>query len=144
MLNNKNQQLIEEASLELGISKYAIEKDYYVTQAIAIATSIRNELFELVFQGGTCLAKAHRIIKRMSEDCVLYKNHNDNYFHDPISEIKRSITELSTSKTWEDYWNQFLETMVYDDLKPSYQEVIINLNQKTDDALKSLSNLDTL
>ena len=69
MLNNKNQQLIEAASLELGISRYAVEKDYYVTQAISVITKIENESFELVFQGGTCLAKAHRIIKRMSEDC---------------------------------------------------------------------------
>lgn len=45
-----------------------IEKDYYVTHAIHSLSGIENEYFRLVFAGGTCLAKAHRIVKRMSED----------------------------------------------------------------------------
>ncbi len=52
-----------------GLSRFVIEKDLYVTQAISIVSNITHELYDLVFQGGTSLAKAHRIIERMSEDC---------------------------------------------------------------------------
>jgi predicted nucleotidyltransferase component of viral defense system len=45
-----------------------IEKDYYVTQVIHALSGIENEYFRLIFAGGTCLAKAHKIVKRMSED----------------------------------------------------------------------------
>lgn len=38
-------------------SEELVEKDY-----------TENEYFRLVFAGGTCLAKAHKIVKRMSED----------------------------------------------------------------------------
>lgn len=68
MLDNPK-ELIEFASLELNISQFAIEKDLYVTRAIQILSEIEDEYFFLVFQGGTCLAKAHHLIHRMSEDC---------------------------------------------------------------------------
>lgn len=76
-MNNKQKldpdtfkELISITSERLKLPQpYVIEKDYYLTQAISLVTQIENEAFELVFQGGTCLAKAHRIIKRMSEDC---------------------------------------------------------------------------
>lgn len=45
-----------------------IEKDYYVTSIIHSLANIENEHFRLIFSGGTCLAKAHKIVKRMSED----------------------------------------------------------------------------
>lgn len=45
-----------------------IEKDYYVTQAIYALSNVQKEYFRLVFSGGTCLAKAHKIVDRMSED----------------------------------------------------------------------------
>jgi predicted nucleotidyltransferase component of viral defense system len=45
-----------------------IEKDYHVTQIIHALAGIENEFFCLIFAGGTCLAKAHKIVKRMSED----------------------------------------------------------------------------
>jgi predicted nucleotidyltransferase component of viral defense system len=45
-----------------------IEKDYYVTHVIHSLSGIENEYFRLIFAGGTCLAKAHKIVKRMSED----------------------------------------------------------------------------
>ncbi|HGT2644511.1 TPA: nucleotidyl transferase AbiEii/AbiGii toxin family protein [Legionella pneumophila] len=52
----------------LGLNDEVIEKDYYVTQVIHTLSNLENECFRLVFCGGTCLAKAHKIINRMSED----------------------------------------------------------------------------
>lgn len=45
-----------------------LEKDYYVSRIIHALSDVENEYFRLIFAGGTCLAKAHKIVKRMSED----------------------------------------------------------------------------
>lgn len=60
---------IDAVSQITGLSRFVIEKDLYVTQAIAVVNQVKNEHYDLIFQGGTSLAKAHRIIERMSEDC---------------------------------------------------------------------------
>ena len=67
--NDKIVEQIEDLSKFTGLDEYVVEKDLYVTQAISIVSNISHELYDLVFQGGTSLAKAHRIIERMSEDC---------------------------------------------------------------------------
>lgn len=64
-----------------GLNDFVIEKDWYVTEAIGIVSNIENDLYDLVFQGGTSLAKAHGIIERMSEDCdfrIRLKSTNEN------------------------------------------------------------------
>jgi hypothetical protein len=43
------------AELELGISEFALEKDFMVTDALAAIAKISNPDFELIFCGGTCL-----------------------------------------------------------------------------------------
>src|SRR5580704_3194812 len=59
---------IKETSDLLDLHESIIEKDYYVTQLIQTLSGVENEYFRLVFCGGTCLAKAHRVVQRMSED----------------------------------------------------------------------------
>jgi len=54
----------------LDLDEAVIEKDYYVTQAIQALSNTGNEHFRLVFCGGTCLSKAHKIVKRMNK-CVI-------------------------------------------------------------------------
>lgn len=57
-----------------------IEKDYYVTHAIYSLFYIENEYFRLIIVGGTCLAKVHRIVERMSKDIdikIQMKNTNN-------------------------------------------------------------------
>lgn len=61
-------ELIEATSVELGLRESVIEKDYYITQAIQALSSVGHPFFRLIFQGGTCLAKCHRLVQRMSED----------------------------------------------------------------------------
>lgn len=69
MLNkNDLRDLIQSTLLEIELTGAVIEKDYYVTQIINTLSNIENENFRLIFAGGTCLAKAHQIIDRMSED----------------------------------------------------------------------------
>lgn len=68
MLDEPLIQLINITSEILDLDDPVIEKDYYVTQVIHALSHTEDDNFRLVFAGGTCLAKAHKIIKRMSED----------------------------------------------------------------------------
>lgn len=61
-------ELIEVTQIITGLKKGIIEKDYYVTRLLCILSPVHNIYFKLVFAGGTCLAKAHQLTKRMSED----------------------------------------------------------------------------
>jgi hypothetical protein len=45
-----------------------VEKDRHVVRAIAAIAAIDAAPFTLVFGGGTALARAHKIVRRMSED----------------------------------------------------------------------------
>jgi len=68
MANDPN-ELILMTSKRLGFDEpSAVEKDLYVTKVLHALSDIKSEHFQLVFIGGTCLAKAHRIVDRMSED----------------------------------------------------------------------------
>jgi predicted nucleotidyltransferase component of viral defense system len=60
--------------LDLGISEFALEKDYMVTDALVAITKINNPDFELVFCGGTCLSKAYGLLNRVSEDVDIKAN----------------------------------------------------------------------
>lgn len=78
-----------------------IEKDYYVTHAIHSLSGIENEYFRLIFAGGTCLAKAHRIIKRMSEDIdfkIQLKNTNGIFSKNHLlKELKKFRMQIMES-----------------------------------------------
>jgi predicted nucleotidyltransferase component of viral defense system len=45
-----------------------IEKDWHILRAMRAVVSVDATPFHLVFSGGTCLARAHKLIRRMSED----------------------------------------------------------------------------
>lgn len=45
-----------------------VEKDWYVVQAMRRLLAVDAAPFRLVFAGGTCLARAHKLVQRMSED----------------------------------------------------------------------------
>jgi hypothetical protein len=48
--------------------KPPIEKDWHILRAMRAVASVDATPFHLVFAGGTCLARAHKLIRRMSED----------------------------------------------------------------------------
>ena len=83
-MQNKNQEMKQQIHFvanALQLEDFVIEKDIYVTRAIAAVSGVSHENYDLVFQGGTSLAKAHRIIERMSEDCdfrIRFKNSEDS------------------------------------------------------------------
>lgn len=70
MQNKKDlEEQINAVSTITKLSPFVIEKDMLVTKAISIVSAISNDLYDLVFQGGTSLSKAYKILERMSEDC---------------------------------------------------------------------------
>ena len=48
-----------------------VEKDFYVVKALAAISRVSVAPLTLIFGGGTALSRAHRLIKRMSEDIDL-------------------------------------------------------------------------
>nr|WP_298410240.1 nucleotidyl transferase AbiEii/AbiGii toxin family protein [uncultured Halomonas sp.] len=66
---NIDPRLFPDVADALGIDSPAIvEKDVYAVQLLGLLSGLRSETFELVFAGGTSLAKTHRNLFRMSED----------------------------------------------------------------------------
>jgi hypothetical protein len=52
-------------------SPILVEKDWHVVTALAAINTADVKPFRLVFSGGTALSRAHRLIRRMSEDIDL-------------------------------------------------------------------------
>ncbi|HSW69628.1 MAG TPA: nucleotidyl transferase AbiEii/AbiGii toxin family protein [Gammaproteobacteria bacterium] len=59
---------VKKTAKMLRIPADFIIKDYYVTLAIQILSSVKDPYFDLIFQGGTSLSKGHQVINRLSED----------------------------------------------------------------------------
>ncbi len=101
MLNKKDlRDLIETTLLNINLTGAVVEKDYYVTQVIHALSNIQNEYFRLVFAGGTCLAKAHRIVNRMSEDIdfkIQIKNNETFSRSRLIKELKDFRAQIKSS-----------------------------------------------
>lgn len=61
--------LLPDVADALGIEQPAIvEKDYYAVQLLKLLAALKSKEFDLIFAGGTSLAKAHQNTYRMSED----------------------------------------------------------------------------
>lgn len=62
--------IYNEIALQTGMTAYAVEKDWWVTQTIGLI--FETEIApKLVFKGGTSLSKAWNLIERFSEDIDL-------------------------------------------------------------------------
>lgn len=63
-----NELQIRKTAEVLELPADFIRKDYFVTKAIRLLVGIKDDYFELVFQGGTSLSKGYGVINRLSED----------------------------------------------------------------------------
>lgn len=61
---------INQIAEEKGISPFAVEKDWWVTQTLSIIFEMEEAPY-LVFKGGTSLSKSWNLIQRFSEDIDL-------------------------------------------------------------------------
>ena len=68
-MSAETRQRILEAQTHFGLTSPAlVEKDLYVVAASRALAAIDAGPFSCVFGGGTSLARAHKLIRRMSED----------------------------------------------------------------------------
>ena len=68
-LNDETQRMFREVQSHFRLPSIGlVEKDLHVVRAIAALASIDATPFRLVFGGGTALARAHKLVRRMSED----------------------------------------------------------------------------
>ena len=67
-----DQELLEVRQFFGLPSVQLVEKDWHVIRAMQAISQVDSGIFRLVFAGGTCLARAHKLVQRMSED-VDYK-----------------------------------------------------------------------
>src|SRR6266545_7444269 len=59
-------EAVQFTAAETGFVPRLIEKDYFCTVLLAFLSETAGD--ELVFKGGTCLAKVHAALYRLSED----------------------------------------------------------------------------
>ena len=85
---------IENAAIHFNIrNRSIVEKDFYVTQFLKKLTEIQPDL---IFKGGTSLSKAHKVIKRFSEDIdISLRTQADK----PTNAQKRALNENIKSIT---------------------------------------------
>jgi predicted nucleotidyltransferase component of viral defense system len=60
-------QALEDISIELGVAPSFIEKDWHAVRVLSAIAEIEADGIQPIFSGGTCLSKAHKILKRFSE-----------------------------------------------------------------------------
>lgn len=74
---------------QTGMSAFAVEKDWWVVQTLAIIVEM-DIAKHLVFKGGTSLSKAWKLINRFSEDVDLSINRDFFGFSGELSRSKRT------------------------------------------------------
>lgn len=60
--------------------------------------------------------------KVIEKDKSQFKHHNDDYIQNPIRESELALDLLYNDKQWKDHWDYFLEQMVYEENKPSFDK----------------------
>lgn len=69
-----------------------VEKDWYVVKALAALSTADTAPFRLVFGGGTALSRAHRLIRRMSEDIDLKIVSGGPFTRPALRDLRDTIT----------------------------------------------------
>ena len=86
-----DKDLITEVSLELGIDKAFVEKDYYVVEILKILSSFSSEEVKVEFSGGTSLSKGFKLINRFSEDIDFTVQVPENWKRADLHNLKEGI-----------------------------------------------------
>ena len=96
-----------------GMAPYAVEKDWWVVQTLAIIFDMEIGA-HLVFKGGTSLSKAWRLIDRFSEDIDLAADRNFWGFKGDLSRTR--VANLRKAA------NAYIADKFYPDLIAKFQE----------------------
>ena len=88
-----DKDLITEVSLELGIDKSFVEKDYYVVEILKILSLFSSEEVKVEFSGGTSLSKGFKLIKRFSEDIDFTVQVPENWKRADLHNLREKIID---------------------------------------------------
>ncbi|MEA2831228.1 MAG: hypothetical protein QOF22_1976 [Bradyrhizobium sp.] len=100
MNDNPTLQDLLEVQRHFGLPSPAlVEKDWYVVKALAAIGGADTTPFRLVFGGGTALARAHKLIRRMSEDIDLKIVADSTLPRSALRRLRDTITDALLSAT---------------------------------------------
>ncbi|MBN2777330.1 MAG: nucleotidyl transferase AbiEii/AbiGii toxin family protein [Bacteroidales bacterium] len=68
--NSEKENIFQEVGNQIGMSAFAVEKDWWVSRTLDIIFSM-SIAQHLIFKGGTSLSKAWKLLQRFSEDVDL-------------------------------------------------------------------------
>src|SRR5581483_3353402 len=99
-ITHEQSELITEARAEgrAPLPARMLEKDLMICEALRAIGARRIEGVSLTFSGGTCLAKAHKLLERMSEDVDLRVTVTEPSA-ETRSGARRYLSELKTEIT---------------------------------------------
>lgn len=89
--DSTKQNIFTETGKQIGLPPFAVEKDWWLTHALAVMFSMDCST-SLVFKGGTSLSKAWNLIERFSEDIDIALNREYLGFEGEL--IKADIRRL--------------------------------------------------
>jgi hypothetical protein len=117
---------INETAQKIGLPFQSVEKDWWVTQTLAIMFSM-NCANSLIFKGGTSLSKAWKIIERFSEDVDLVLDREFLGFagelsKTQISKLRYASYKFLTEKFTPELQQKFNE-LGFTDVLVKYREV---------------------
>lgn len=118
---------INETALKIKLPFQSVEKDWWVTQTLAIIFSM-NCAKSLIFKGGTSLSKAWKIIERFSEDVDLVLDREFLGFAGELSKkqihkLRYASYEFLTEKFTPELQQKFDE-LGFNDVLVKYREVV--------------------
>jgi predicted nucleotidyltransferase component of viral defense system len=87
------QELLETQACFGLPSAALVEKDFHVVRALAAIAAAEVAPFHLVFGGGTALGRAHRLIRRMSEDIDLKIVAEEPVPRPALRRLREALTE---------------------------------------------------
>jgi predicted nucleotidyltransferase component of viral defense system len=92
--NKPSLETLLEVQAYFGLPSPAlVEKDWHVVQALAAITQADTAPFRLVFGGGTALSRAHRLIRRMSEDIDLKIIADEEPKRSALRRLRETLTQ---------------------------------------------------
>jgi predicted nucleotidyltransferase component of viral defense system len=109
----RKQNAYEQISEKTGMSAFAVEKDWWVVQALRCIFEM-VEAKHLVFKGGTSLSKSWGLIERFSEDVDLaidrsFLGFNGELTRKQITDLRKEASKFTSGKFKKELEQKFIE-----------------------------------
>ncbi len=76
----------------------------------------------------------------MEKDRIQFKKYNAAYVDDPLRTSELALDSLFKDRQWREHWDYFLEQMVYEEKKPSFDKAYGQLQQLSQEIFKTLKS----